>query len=217
MSLPDGDSPLSWLFAAILVTGLLAADQDTTVLSATVATAPVVGAGIGSYLGTHYDLPDGSNSLLAGGSLLVVGCYGWIAGVDPLAGKLLVIAGSWFVLDGATTVRYESQTSPPAVFADLDDEDPRAAMDQINSIGAIYRGLRAVTQPKTIDQLANAHDMNPERMKAAVDYLESTGKLERIGNGYVAVEPRWGQFTPFVSFASWLPRRLAKPITRAVA
>ena len=156
-----------------------------------------------------YDLPDGTNGIAYGLGLIGVG--GFVAlRYATRFGSVILLAGLWFVLDGATTVRYGPARTPHRFVTGSEAE---AAL-RMQILNTVYRRLRAADGARTPEDLAEACDLTESRVTSALDYLEHRGRVERAEGGYRAVPQRWGRATPVAQFASWLPRRLLRPLDR---
>lgn len=167
-----------------------------------------------------YDLPEGTNLFVYGASIIAVGIY-WMA-VFPLpwVGGLFALVGLWFVFDGVTTIRYESaQTGPEFEYvSDLDDETGAGEMMlRMQTLNVVYQTLTDAPEPQTAPELATDVDLTESRVESALGYLESKGRVERVGNQYRAEPPLWGRATPIVDFLVWLPRRIVRPFRRVTA
>lgn len=164
-----------------------------------------------------FDLPRGSNWLVYGSSVVLAGvAIAFIAETwwFPL---VLVVPGLWFVLDGATTMVYEPEHTRHEFLADVDEESSSEVMFRMQTLNRLYQALRDASAPRTAAELADEVGMQESAVESALGYLMSEGKVERSGDRYEAVAPRWGRATPVVSFLVWIPRRLVKPLRRLAA
>ncbi|QKY20336.1 hypothetical protein B4589_008070 [Halolamina sp. CBA1230] len=167
--------------------------------------------GLHNYLDDRYDLPEGTEWIAYGGSVVVLGSYFAVrSAVAP--GAAFAVVGGWFVLDGAATVRAGAGREPHEYAADLDGASNSEAMLRIQVLGSVHEELRERGEPGTASEVADALGLAEGRAASALDYLETRGQVERVdGGGYRAVEPRWGKVQPAASFLRWLPRRLSRP------
>lgn len=164
----------------------------------------------------RYDLPQGSNWLFYGVSVALAGvAIAFIVETWWLA-LVLVVPGLWFALDGATTMRYEPEAERHEFVADVDEEDGTEVMFRMQTLNLVYQQLRDADAPRTPAELAEEVDLTESRVESALGYLESRGQVERSGDRYGAVPPRWGRLTPVVDFLTWIPRRIARPFRRLV-
>lgn len=160
----------------------------------------------------RYDLPDGMNWIFYGVTVVAVGVF--LITLDGASlGVVLVAVGCWFGLDGATKAKYEAPTTRHEYVSDLDGERAEMML-RMQTLSSVYHHLKEVDGPQTIEAVANGLDLTETRTEAALDYLETKGRVERVGTGYRANSSRWGKLSPVVRFTGWLPRRLVRPITR---
>lgn len=164
---------------------------------------------------TH-DLPEGTNWIVYGASVAVAGTYIAVADLTPWVGGLLALAGLWFVVDGATAIRYGPSRTKHEYVSDLDDEMGELML-RIQTLNVVYQTLADAPEPQTAEALATDVNLTESRVESALGYLESTGRVERVGNQYRAEPPRWGRVTPGVEFLVWLPRRVVRPFHRVAA
>ena len=161
-------------------------------------------------LDERYGLPEGANWLFYGASMIIVGIGGVV--IHGSWFVPFVLAGIWFVLDGAATVRAGSARKPHKYVMGLDDEDSSEAMLRMQVLSSIHKKLREAEQPQTPDEVADALGLTEERTVGALDYLASRDQVERADDDcYRAVSSRWGKATPAVRFVRWLPQRLLRP------
>lgn len=161
-----------------------------------------------------YDLPNGSNWCSYGVSLVLAGGVLALLVNPAWFGLVIAVPGLWFVLDGATTMVYEPDRPQHEFLADVDEDDSSAVMFRMQTLNRLYQGLRDADQPLTVAELADEVEMLESRVESALEYLVSKGQVERSGDRYEAVPPRWGKATPVVSFLVWVPRRLVRPFRR---
>lgn len=163
-----------------------------------------------------FDLPNGSNWLVYGLSVALAGMSLGILYERWWFALVLVVPGLWFVLDGATTMRYEPEGEHHEFLDDIDEESSSEAMFRMQTLNRIYQALRDAGETRTATELADDVGIQPSRVESALGYLESKGQVERSGDRYEAVPPRWGRLTPVVSFLVWVPKRLVKPFRRLI-
>lgn len=162
-----------------------------------------------------YDLPDGTNWLVYGMTVVIVGAYLTVIGPAQWLGSLLALVGLWFVFDGVTTIRYEPPQTTHEYVADLDGESRAGeAMLRMQTLNVVYQALRDADEPAAVSELATDVDLTESRVESALGFLESKGKVVRIDDRYRAEPPRWGRLTPVVSFLTWLPKRTLRPFRR---
>lgn len=161
-------------------------------------------------LDERYGLPRGSNWVFYGASVAVLGVGALVLGA--LWGAGFVVVGLWFVLDGVATVRHGSPRDHHEYAADADGDSSSEVMLRMQVLGSVHEELREADGPRTAEEVAETLGLAEERAASALDYLETRGQAERVdGDGYRAVEQRWGRTQPAVSFLRWLPRRLLRP------
>ena len=156
-----------------------------------------------------YDLPNGANGVAYGLGLVAAGTLLALRYATRFGGVVL-LAGVWFILDGATTVQYGPARTPHRFVLGPDAE----AMLRMQVLHTVYRRLREADEARTPEALAEACDLTKSRVVSALDYLEHRGRVKQCEHGYRAAPERWGRVTPVVRFASWLPRRLLRPFAR---
>ena len=213
MSLHTDSRP--WLTAAATVGFLVALVvlTDTTVRSVLPLAVLFVGTAFWNVVEAGVDTPEGSNWAVYGGLVAVTGSLLALVDGSAAVGVAVVVAGLWFVADGATTVLYAPATDRPAFLADIDD-DSGEAMRRMGTLQSVYRRLEASDDPVTPAALAADLELTEQRAADALSYLETQNRVEQTGRGYRARPPRWGRFDPVVRVAVWLPRRLLRPVTR---
>ncbi|NUB90720.1 hypothetical protein HT576_06760 [Haloterrigena sp. SYSU A121-1] len=162
-----------------------------------------------------YDLPAGTNWLIYGTGLAAAG--GCLARLSSASlGAVMVLAGLWFVLDGAMTVRYGPARTRHEYVTDLED-DAGETMLRIQTMHVVSQALRDASGPRTVAALATEVDLTESRVESTLEYLAHKGRVERVGDRYRAIPPRWGRLTPVVRFLGWLPRRVGRPFRRLAA
>ncbi|ESS06664.1 MAG: hypothetical protein A07HB70_01385 [uncultured archaeon A07HB70] len=156
-----------------------------------------------------YDLPDGTNWTVYG---LGIGFAGVVFALNHVvwAGGLLVVTGAWFVVDGATRIRYGSVQTVHEFVSGLEDD----AMLKMQVMNTVYRTLRGSDDPLTVAELAECCDLTESRVGSALDYMEHRGQVISTGAGYRAKPQRWGKATPVARALRWVPRRVVRPVTR---
>lgn len=165
-----------------------------------------------------HDLPEGTNLFVYGASLVAAGIY-WMAVLPlPWVGGLFALVGLWFVFDGATTIRHGPSRTEHEYVSDLDDETGAGEMMlRMQTLNVVNQALNDAPEPQTAPELATDVDLTESRVESALGYLESKGRVERVGNQYRAEPPQWGRVTPIVDFLVWLPRRIVRPFRRVAA
>ncbi|NUC73461.1 hypothetical protein HTZ84_14250 [Haloterrigena sp. SYSU A558-1] len=162
-----------------------------------------------------YDLPAGTNWLIYGTGLAAAGgCLAFLSSAS--LGAVMVLAGLWFVLDGAMTVRYGPARTRHEYVTDLED-DAGETMLRIQTMHVVSQALRDASGPRTVAALATEVDLTESRVESTLEYLAHKGRVERVGDRYRAIPPRWGRLTPVVRFLGWLPRRVGRPFRRLAA
>lgn len=164
---------------------------------------------------TH-DLPEGSNWLVYGASVVVAGTYLAVTDLTAWIGGLLALVGLWFVFDAVTTIRYGPTRTEHEYVSDADDEAGEVML-RMQTLNVVYQGLRDAPEPQTAAELAADLDLTESRVEGALGFLESKGRIERVADRYRAVPPRWGRATPVVELLVWLPRRTVRPFQRVAA
>lgn len=160
----------------------------------------------------RYDLPDGTNLLVYGTTVVIVGAY--LAALGGMwLGGLLALVGCWFALDGATTVRYEPRQTTHEYVSGLDNQASEAML-QMQTLNSIYQRLRTTDEPQTPSALAADLDLTVSRTESALDFLVSKGRVKQVEDRYRAKPSRWGRLEPAVRLLRWLPRRVLRPFNR---
>jgi len=157
-----------------------------------------------------YDLPEGANWSVYGASVFVVGAYLVLSYPTPWIGGLLALAGLWFVFDGVTTIRYGPSQTEHEYVSDLDDEMGEMML-RMQTLNVVYQALNDAPEPQTAPEVATEVDLTESRVESALGFLESKGRVVRVGDRYRAEPPRWGRVTPVVDFLVWIPRRFFRP------
>ncbi|SDY14875.1 response regulator [Halobellus clavatus] len=207
MNLRVPDDTLRTFVGAVGVFAALVVFTEHTVRS--LAPVLILSAGMLTYsaMDEAYDLPSGTNWLVYGLGLVAVGVFlmlsytAWIGGVA-------LLAGFWFVFDGAVTIRYGSARTPHEFVSGAESE----AMLRMQILHTVHRALRESDQPHTPGELAEACDLTESRVRSALEYLEQRGQVSRTEGEYRAVPQTWGRLTPVVRFGAWLPHRILRPV-----
>ncbi len=160
-----------------------------------------------------YDLPAGTNWVVYGTAVFIVGAYGVLGSPTPWVGGLLTLAGLWFVFDGVTTIRYEPSRTEHEYVSGLEDEMGETML-RMQTLNVVYQALKNTPEPQTASELATDVDLTESRVESALGFLESKGRVEQVGDQYRAESPRWGRVTPVVDFLVWFPRRVVRPFRR---
>lgn len=160
-----------------------------------------------------YDLPVGTNWLVYGASIFVVGAYWVFSYPTPWVGGLLALAGLWFVFDGVTTIRFEPSQREHEYVSDLDGKMDETML-RIQTLNVVYQTLRDASEPQTAAELATDRDLTESRVNNALEFLESTDRVEQVGGQYRAVPPQWGKVSPIIELLVWFPRRIVRPFHR---
>jgi hypothetical protein len=207
MNLPVPDDTLRTFVGAVGVFAALVVFTEHTVRS--LEPVLILSAGMLTYsaMDEAYDLPSGTDWLVYGLGLVAVGVFlmlsytAWIGGVA-------LLAGFWFVFDGAVTIRYGSARTPHEFVSGAESE----AMLRMQILHTVHRTLRESDQPHTPAELAEACDLTESRIRSALEYLEQRGQVSRTEGEYRAVPQTWGRLTPVVRFGVWLPHRILRPV-----
>lgn len=157
----------------------------------------------------RYDLPNGTNWLVYGSTVIIAGAYFALLG-GSWTGSLLVIAGCWFAFDGMTTVQYKPDETTHEYVSEI-NEKTNKVMLRMQTVNSVYHQLKNVREPQTTAELATDLDLTESRTESALDFLDSKGRVEQVENRYRAEPPQWGRLTPAVQFFSWLPKRILRP------
>lgn len=158
-----------------------------------------------------YDLPDATKGFVWGG-LLVALAGGWFAFADePLwLGALALAAGLWVLADARKSHRDGPvRRQVGSYFAELDDAGADEAMYRMQIAGRVVRAVRE--RPRPADELADHLGLTVEHTRDVLDAASGQDLVCERDGVYHANEPRFGKAEPFVRFARWLPRRLARP------
>lgn len=212
MNLRSTDHTLRTFVGAVGVFAALVMFTEHTVRS--LAPVLILSTGMLTYsaMDEAYDLPGGTNWLVYGLGLVAVGVFltlshtTWIGGVA-------VLAGLWFVLDGAATIRYGSVRTPHAFASGAESE----AMLRMQILNTVHRTLRESDKSYTASELAGACDLTESRVRSALEYLRHRDQVSRTEGEYRAVPQTWGRLTPVVRLGIWLPHRLLRPFRRVHA
>jgi len=167
-------------------------------------------------LAEAYDLPPGTNVLVYGASVFVVGVFWVLRYPAPWVGGFLALVGLWFVFDGLTTHRYGPSSRAHEYVSGVDGEMGELLL-RLQSVNVVYQALADSPEPHSVSEIAADVDLTNSRVESALEFLEREGRVDRMGDQYRAEPPRWGRLTPVVHFLVWLPRRLVRPFRRIVA
>ena len=206
MNLSVQDDTLRTSIGAAGVFTALVVFTESTIRS--LAPVLILSVGMLSYsvVDETYDLPNGTNWLVYGIGLVAAGVFltlnytTWIGGV-------VVLVGLWFVLEGATTIRYGSARTPHEFVSGPESE----AMLRIQILNTVYPTLRESNRPHTPAELADVCDLTESRVRSALEYLEQRGQVTKTEEDYRTVPQTWGRLTPVVRFGAWVPRRILRP------
>jgi len=206
MNLSVQDDTLRTFVGAAGVFTALVVFTENTIRS--LAPVLILSAGMLAYsvVDETYGLPNGMNGLVYGIGLVAAGVFltlnytTWIGGV-------VTLVGLWFVLDGATTIRYGSARTPHEFVSGPESE----AMLRMQILNTVHRTLRESNQPHTPAELAEVCDLTESRVRSALEYLEQRDQVTKTEEEYRAVPQIWGRLTPVVRFVAWLPRRILRP------
>lgn len=163
----------------------------------------------------RYDLPDGTNLLVYGTTVIITGAYVAFLGGMRIGG-LLALVGCWFAFDGATTVRYEPHQTTHEYASDLDNQASEAML-RMQTLNIVYQQLKTADEPQTPSTLAADLDLTLSRTESALDFLVSKGRVKQVEGRYRAKPSRWGQLEPTIRFLRWLPRRILRPFGRVTS
>lgn len=209
MSLPVEDDTLRTAVGATGVTAALVLFTEHTLRS--LAPVLLLSAGMLAYsvVDETYNLPRGANAVAYGVGLIATGAF-LVLEYASVAGGVVALVGCWFVLDGATKVRYGSGRTPHRFVSGPESE----AMLRMRILNAVHQRLRERDGSHTPAELAAACSLAESRVESALEYLERRGQVDRTDDGYRAVPRSWGRATPVVRFLAWLPRRMLRPFRR---
>lgn len=155
-----------------------------------------------------YDLPDGTNWMFYGLGLSFAGVY-LLLNYAAWTG-VLVAAGAWFIIDGATQARYGTLNSKHEYITGPENQ----AIPKMWAINNIHRTLQDTEQPLTPEQIADSCSLTETRARTALNYLKHRGQVTRSEQGYRAKPQKWGKATPAVQLLKWIPRRILRPMKR---
>ena len=163
MNPPVTDNTLRTFVGAVGVFAALVTFTEHTVQS--LAPVLILSAGMLTYsaMDEAYDLPNGTNWLVYGLGLVAVGVFltlsytAWIGGVA-------LLAGFWFILDGAVTIRYGSARTPHEFVSGAESE----AMLRMQILHTVHRTLHESDQPHTPTELDGACNLTESRVRSAV-------------------------------------------------
>lgn len=207
--------PLRSIVAAVLVLGGLVGVGGMSFRDSVPILVIFASVMINDLVDDAYDLPAGTNWIVYGAAVAAAGSYLALVS-NPWFGALVAVAGLWFVLDGATIVRYGPARTPHEYVTDL-EAGSGETMLRIQTLHVVYRALRDAPGPRTAAALATEVDLTESRVESALEYLVHEGRVERVEDRYRAIPPRWGRLTPIVRFLGWLPRRVGRPFRRMAA
>ena len=125
-----------------------------------------------------YNVPDGANWIAYGAGLGAVGVFVTVSHGTPVGGAA-VLVGFWFVLDGATIVRYGSGQTPHEFVSGPESE----AMRRMRILHTVHRTLRERDRPHTPAELADACGLPESRVTSALEYLQHRGQVSRTERG----------------------------------
>lgn len=84
-----------------------------------------------------YDLPDGTNWFVYGLGIISSGAV-FVSTYSVWTGGLLIAAGAWFVLDGATKIRYGTVSSTHEFVSESEND----AIPKMLALNKVYRTLQ---------------------------------------------------------------------------
>lgn len=160
----------------------------------------------------RYDLPEGTNWLVYGTTVVITGVF-LVALGGIRVGGLLALVGCWFTFDGATTVRYEPHQTSHEYVSGLDNQQSEAML-RMQTLNSVYQRLKTTDEPQTTRELAADLDLTVSRTESALDFLGSKGRVEQVGNRHRAKPSRWGRLAPAIRFIHWIPQRILRPFSR---
>ena len=163
----------------------------------------------------RYDLPCGTGRIAYGVGVSAAGAVFWVAYSVAWLGGVLTAAGLWFVFDGSTAVVYGGTDTEHEYVSGI-DEDSEEAMSRMMTLRKVYVAVKDASEPRTPEEIAEEDGISEERVESALGYLESKGRVVKVGDGYRIEPQRWGRLTPVVGFLGWLPRRVFRPFRRVV-
>lgn len=151
MALPLEDDTLRTAVGAAGVFTALVVATGSTLRS--LAPVVILSAGMLAYSAADeaYDLPDGADGIAYGVGLVAVGALLTLRYATRFGGVVL-LAGVWFVLDGATTVRYGRARTPHRFVVGPDAE----ATLRMQVLHTVSRRLREADGTRTPEDLADA-------------------------------------------------------------
>lgn len=209
MQLPVESDTLRTVVGTVVLFAALVAFTEATIRSFAPVLLPSASMLIYEIADDVYDLPDGTSwtvyglGLVAAGAALVFSYTVWL-------GVTVFSIGGWFVLDGATTIRYGPARTPHEFVSGPEDE----AMLRMQIMNKAHQNLRNTTEPQTVEELAESCDLTESRVESALNYMEQRSQVSHTEEGYRAKPQRWGRATPVARFLFWLPRRTFRPFKR---
>lgn len=205
---------LQTIFGTVAVLTVFVAFTEITLRTVAPLVIMFSGITIHDVIDESYDLPKGTNWLFYGASVFAAGTYLMISNLTSF-GSLLALCGLWFVFDGITKIRYEPSQTTHEYVSDLDSEMTETML-RMQTLNGVYQTLRASAKPQTVAEIATDRELTESRVKSALRYLESKGRVVQEENRYHAAPPRFGRLEPVVQFLVWIPRRVLRPFRRIV-
>ncbi|QDX41386.1 hypothetical protein [Salarchaeum sp. JOR-1] len=157
-------------------------------------TAAVFSLGVASDAAEEY-VGDYAGNVLLGVLVAVVAVAASALGtVHAAVTALGGLAGGWLVFDGVQHLRHGIERPKRT-------KNPFAAAEDTKRVAAVFRAID--DEPRTRGELAADLDLDGEAISGALDYLETSGRVERDGDTYRVNE----EFSRSSSLRS-SPRRL---------
>ncbi|MFC4986612.1 hypothetical protein [Saliphagus infecundisoli] len=147
---------------------------------------------------------------------ILFGIFVAVAGASALSdggesvwlGAVLLVAGSWLVLDTLYEYRHGEPTEPVSV----EKEEDEPSMAEMQALGAhgrwVLETLQEADRPLTAGEIRTRTGLTEDELADVFEILEGNGTVEPMGTGYVIDESAMG----LTGFVRSIGGRLLRPV-----